>query len=147
MQPIKNKYLLLFGALTVSSLYFIWLYVVIKDFFDIIYLRATQLEVSYNFATIPVQLWIFSIFIFGGLFVASNGKLKLSNRIKRIYMTVIPVASLAISIGLGVVLKPMLIKHLTHNGYQLTETIQASKPWYFDKEVYELNVTNISSVH
>ncbi|HDM8218936.1 TPA: hypothetical protein ACN305_002622 [Vibrio campbellii] len=114
-----------------------------KNLFDIIYLRAAQLEVSYNFATIPVQLWIFSIFIFGGLFVASNGKLKLPNRIKRIYMTVIPVASLAISIGLGVV----LIKHLTNNGYQLTETIQASKPWYFDKEVYELNVTNISSAH
>ena len=62
-------------------------------------------------------------------------------------MTVIPVANLAISIGLGVVLKPMLIKHLTNNGYQLTETIQASKPWYFDKEVYKLNVTNISSAH
>lgn len=62
-------------------------------------------------------------------------------------MTVIPVASLAVSIGLGVLLKPMLIKHLTSNGYQLTETIQASKPWYFDKEVYELNVTNISSAH
>ncbi|UMM03973.1 hypothetical protein MKR81_04970 [Vibrio campbellii] len=118
-----------------------------KNLFDIIYLRAAQLEVSYNFATIPVQLWIFSIFIFGGLFVASNGKLKLPNRIKRIYMTVIPVASLAISIGLGVVLKSLLIKHLTNNGYQLTETIQASKPWYFDKEVYELNVTNISSAH
>lgn len=62
-------------------------------------------------------------------------------------MTVIPVASLARSIGLGVVPKPMLIIHLTHNGYQLTETIQASKPWYFDKEVYELNRTNIISAH
>lgn len=147
MQPIKNKYILLLGALAVSSLYFIWLYAVMKNLFDIIYLRAAQLEVSYNFATIPVQLWIFSIFIFGGLFVVSNGKLKLPNRIKRIYMTVIPVASLALSIGLGVTLKPMLIKHLTNNGYQLTETIQASKPWYFDKEVYKLNVTNISSAH
>lgn len=136
MPLLKNKFVLLVGAIIGSGGYIAWFYLTLDKVFNIIFLKSDSLEVSYSFATIPIQIWISSIFFLSVVFLLSNGRFKLSGVVKNNYMSKIPIFALSLSFLLGVIFKPLMVDHLINNGYQLEQTIKASKPWFFDKKIY-----------
>lgn len=136
MLQLKNRYLLFFGALFACSLYLLWFYIIFNQLFEIVFLKQNRLELSYLFATIPIQLWIFSIFLLGAFFIISRGKLHIPHRFKRNYMSTIPICALFLCVLSGFFLKPVLVEYLLNNGYELEKTVKASRPWYFDKDIY-----------
>ena len=132
----KNRIINFFWGVLACGLYLLFFYKVFNKASEVVFLKANRLEISYFFATIPIHLWIFSIFLFGTIFFISGGKLNVPSRFKGSYMSTIPIAALFLSIVIGFFFKPLLIEHLHNNGYELKEIVKASRPWYFDKYIY-----------
>lgn len=139
MQLMFNKYILLIGYSLSVFLWVVILFFLIEGVADVIYLRGDNIEVSYSFSTIPFHFWILLTLIVGFSFSFSyliGVKINITANIRKVISLYMPILCAVMGVFLGVLIKPIMVQHLVSHGYQLEKTIEASRPWYFDKDVY-----------
>nr|AKN35660.1 hypothetical protein [Vibrio sp. ZF_53]AKN36062.1 hypothetical protein [Vibrio sp. ZF_53]AKN37814.1 hypothetical protein [Vibrio sp. ZF_45]AKN39829.1 hypothetical protein [Vibrio tasmaniensis] len=133
---MTNKIISILGVLLWLTLMPFILFLLVRDLYSVLFLTSDELYVGYSFGLIPF-LFVCVLFSFVGvLSLLTNREQQLKSFLVRRFNKNVPLILIALTIFIGLISKPFLVEHLLHNGYELEETVEASRPWYFDKDIY-----------
>ncbi|EHP3974738.1 hypothetical protein KO763_004606 [Vibrio parahaemolyticus] len=133
---MTNKIISILGVLLWLTLMPFILLLLVRDLYSVLFLTSDELYVGYSFGLIPF-LFVCVLFSFVAvLSLLTHREQQLRNFLLRRINKNVLLIFIALTIFIGLTSKPLLVEHLLHNGYELEETVKASRFLYFDKAIY-----------